>query len=51
MDKLSNSNNLTLSDNEKQVLITLLRIDMDVVGLDKKEQSAVRSILKKLKGP
>ena len=41
-------NTITLTDKEIQVLKSILRVDMDALGLPRNEQGAVRSVLKKL---
>ena len=40
---------LNLTEKERLVLETILRVDLDALGLDRKDQPAARSVLKKLK--
>lgn len=40
---------LTLTERERQVLMLVLRVDLDALGVERKDQSAIRAILKRLK--
>lgn len=40
-----------LTDNEVRVLLLILSIDLDALGLERKDQGAARSVAKKLKQP
>jgi len=40
---------LNLTEKERLVLEIILRVDLDALGLDRKDQPAARSVLKKLK--
>ncbi len=41
--------NVTLTDNEVRVLLLILGVDLDALGLERKDQGAVRSVVKKLR--
>jgi hypothetical protein len=39
----------TFTENEVRVLLLILGVDLDALGLDRKDQPAARSAMKKLK--
>jgi hypothetical protein len=39
-----------LTANEVRVLLLILGVDLDALGLERKDQAAVRAIVKKLRG-
>jgi hypothetical protein len=39
---------LNLSERERDVLMLLLRVDLDALGLERKDQAPARAILKRL---
>jgi hypothetical protein len=40
---------VTLTENEVRVLLLILGVDLDAFGLERKDQTVVRAILRKLK--
>lgn len=40
---------LTLSEHEHDILMLVLGIDLDALGVERKDQTALRAILKRLK--
>lgn len=42
---------ISLTPNEIRVLLLILGVDLDALGLDTKDHSTVRSVVRKLKEP
>ena len=40
---------LTLTERERDILMLVLRVDLDALGVERKDQTALRAILKRLK--
>lgn len=41
---------VALTDNEVRVLLLLLSVDLDALGMERKDQGPARTVAKKLKG-
>ena len=39
---------LTLSEHERDILMLVLRVDLDALGVERKDHAALRAILKRL---